>query len=406
MSDGEQSSGVEPRFQVPALPAGIPGERLGRAKRVPDDILVTGATGFIGREVARRLCVGGRSVIALARPRADDTAAARVARAVGPVSAGRIEVVEGDLGAPGCGLSRASVRRLRDRISTVIHCAGDTTFFPDAIAPFRATHVEGPRALLERLSGGRLRHFAHLSTAYVCGARSGTVLESEGDVGQEFHNPYERAKLESEAAIREAGSRRRVDVRIFRPSVVVGAAPETSGGSPSKLLFDLIRMAWALAQAQAAGGSEVGVRIAMAPAGRFNIVPVWYVVDAIVLLAEHPDAVDQTFHLTVPDPPSNAEMLAMITRRLGLHGVSLVDPWAGPLVAPSPLESRVERMLAGYRDYLSQDLRFEDSNARRLLDACGLPRPVLSVETFDHLIEAALGLESSRIPRVSEGATS
>jgi len=378
--------------------------RSSSATPSPDGVLVTGVTGFIGREVARRLCVGGRSVVALARPRADDTPTARVARAVGPVSARRIEVVEGDLGAPGCGLSRAAARRLRDRIGTVIHCAGDTTFFPEAIAPFRAAHVEGPRLLLERLSGGRLRHFAHLSTAYVCGARSGTVLESEGDVGQRFHNPYERAKLESEVAIREAGRRRGVGVRIFRPSVVVGPAPETSGGSPSRLLFDLIRLARALAQAP--GGSEVGVRIAMAPAGHFNIVPVEYVADAAVLLAEHPDAADQTFHLTVPDPPSNAVMLARITGRLGLQGVSLVDPCTGPLAAPSPLERKVERMLAGYRDYLSRDLRFDDSNARRLLDACGLPRPVLSAETFDRLVEAALGLESSRLPPVYPGVTS
>src|SRR2546426_9282522 len=133
------------------------------AKPSPDGVLVTGVTGFIGREVTRRLCVGGRSVFALARPRADDTAAARVARAVGPLPAGRIEVVEGDLAAPGCGLSTASVRRLRDRIGTVIHCAGDTTFFPEAIASFRTAHIEGPRVLLERLSSGRLRRFAHLS---------------------------------------------------------------------------------------------------------------------------------------------------------------------------------------------------------------------------------------------------
>jgi len=337
-------------------------------------------------------------VIALARPQTAATAAARVARAVGPAAAGQIEIVEGHLGAPDCGLSGASVRRLRDRIGTVIHCAGDTTFFPEAIAPFRAAHVDGPRALLERLSGGRLRHFAHLSTAYVCGARSGTVLESEGDVGQGFHNPYEHTKLESEAAIRETGRRLGVDVRIFRPSVVVGPAPATPGGSPSKLLFELIRMAWALAQA--AGGSDVGVRVAMAPAGRFNIVPIEYVADAVVLLAEHPDAAGQTFHLTVLDPPSNTEMLAMITQRLGLHGVSLVDPCAGPLAAPSPLESTIERMLAGYREYLSQDIRFDDSNARRLLDACGLPRPVLSAETFDRFIEVALGLESSGLPPV------
>src|SRR5260370_37846855 len=92
--------------------------RSSSAPPSPDGVLVTGVTGFIGREVARRLCVGGRSVVALARPRADDTPTGRGARAVGPVSARRIEGGEGGLGAPGCGLSRAATRRLRDRLCT------------------------------------------------------------------------------------------------------------------------------------------------------------------------------------------------------------------------------------------------------------------------------------------------
>lgn len=65
------------------------------------------------------------------------------------------------------------------------------------MAPYLAGHLDGPRALLEGLAGGRLRRWAHLSTAYVCGRRSGTILERDGNVGQALNNAYERVKLEA-----------------------------------------------------------------------------------------------------------------------------------------------------------------------------------------------------------------
>ena len=74
------------------------------------------------------------------------------------------------------------------------------------------------------------------------------MFEDEGDVGQDFHNPYERVKLDAETSMRAAGDRFGIDVRIFRPSAVVGPAPETAGGQPSNLFFIFIRMMEALAR--------------------------------------------------------------------------------------------------------------------------------------------------------------
>jgi long-chain acyl-CoA synthetase len=351
-------------------------------------VLVTGATGFIGREVVRRLLAVGRPVLALARGREGQPAVDRVAEAVGVVPDGRqLGVVEADLTKPGGGLREALLRSLRETVETVIHCAGETIFFPEGMARFRAGHIDGPLDLLSGLRGGRLRRWAHLSTAYVCGRRSGIVLEGEGDVGQDFRNPYERVKLESEETLRRAGSRLGVDVRVFRPSIVVGVAPETAGGNPSNLFFEFIRKVAALGQRS--NGSRPRLRIPAAPRARFNIVPVEYVAAAVVALAEHPDGVGETFHVVVSDAPTQESMLAMISERLGLSGLRLVDSRA-PLPNPSPLERKLSRMLSGYREYLEADLHFDDSTARRLLGRCGLPRPTLSPEVVHRLIDQAL----------------
>jgi nucleoside-diphosphate-sugar epimerase len=365
-------------------------------------VLVTGATGFIGRQVTRHLLACGRPVIAMARSREDLSAEARVLRAVGHLPDGcQLEIIEADLRNLQQGLTPGALRRLRDTVETVIHCAGDTAFFPADMGRFRAGHIDGPLALLTALHGGRLRRWGHLSTAYVCGKRSGTVFEDEGDVGQDFHNPYERVKLDAEMSMLAASDRLGIDLRVFRPSVVVGPAPETAGGQPSNLFFTFIRMMEALARLS--HRFNVRIRIEAAPKARFNIVPVEYVAQALVALAEHPDGTGKTFHLVVSDAPVQEAMLAMIADYFGLPGLSIVDACCAPLARPSALERKVARLQAPYREYFTQDLHFDDRVARALLDRVGLPRPTLSSEEVHRIIGQALLCPSPSAQFTDEG---
>ena len=350
-------------------------------------ILLTGATGFIGGAIARRLRAAGRPLAVLARGRDGAGAPARVAAALGDAAAG-VEVVEGELGAEGAAVAPSALRRLRERVETVIHCAGDTSFQPELVAPYVAAHVEGPETLLRALAGGRLSRWAHVSTAYVCGARAGTVHEHEGHVGQAFHNTYERAKLDGERAVRAAGAAAGIDVRVLRPSIVVGAAPPTAGGNPSNIFFAFIRLAAALAQWPGAAGARL--RVAGAPAAPFNLVPLEYVVEATLALAEHPDAAGGTFHLVVRDAPCQAAMRDILAARLGLAGLTLLDAAGEPLVDPSPLERQVARMIDPYRDYFLQDVRFDDAAAAAVLARAGVARPTLGAADVARLVDVAL----------------
>jgi nucleoside-diphosphate-sugar epimerase len=361
-------------------------------------ILVTGVTGFIGGAVARRLLAGGAPVTVLARSRHGESATARVAAALGgrrePVD---LELIEGDLGEPAAGLTAAERTRLRDTVETVIHCAGETALFPECPEGFYASHVHGPVSLLEMLAPGRLATWAQLSTAYVCGRRSGTVFETEGDVGQDFRNPYERVKLEAETAIRAAGGRRGLDVRVFRPSIVVGRAPETPGGTPSNLFFQFIRMASTLA-----AGATVPLRIEAAPGARFNIVPIGYVARGILALARCSEAAGGTFHLVVADAPRQDAMLRMLTTRLGVRGFALVDARGRPIADASRLERRLRAMLGRYRDYLTHDVCFDDRHARRILGRHGLAPATLQGADVRRLINHAFHGRPSRAGLGSE----
>src|SRR5688572_597979 len=287
-------------------------------------ILITGSTGFIGRHVTHRLYQAGRRVIALGRSQGGVSATKRLESLLGiPAGKNGLEVIESDLTQPGAGLTSSELGRLRANVQTVIHCAGDTSFFPRATAASRAIFIDAPLALLQALLPGRLERWCQISTAFVCGRRCGAVFESEGAVGQKFHNPYEEIKLQSEIALKEFCARLGIDLRILRPSVVIGPESSTQGGSPSSLLYQFIRLAAALSGR--GKGAQLAVRIQGRPAAHFNIVPIEYVSAAIEVLSEQPAAAGGTFHLVVSQPPTQEEMLQMITSRLGANGLRLID---------------------------------------------------------------------------------
>ena len=360
-------------------------------------ILITGSTGFIGRRVTRRLYQAGRRVIALARSQGGVPGTNRLKSLLGiPAGDNGLEMIESDLTQPGAGLGSSEVARLRANVHTVIHCAGDTSFFPQITADSRAIFIDAPLALLQALRPGRLERWCQLSTAFVCGRRGGAIFESEGTVGQKFHNPYEEIKLESEIALKEFCARFGIDLRILRPSVVIGPDSSTQGGSPSSLLYQFIRLAATLSRR--GKRAQLAVRIQGRPSAHFNIVPIEYVSAAIEVLSEQPAAAGGTFHLVVSQPPTQAAMLQMITSRVGGNGLRLIDERREPMLGASSLENRVARMLSPYREYLEQDVSFDDSAARSLLGPAGITCSRLDEKTIDDFVAMALSQTCQRVP--------
>jgi nucleoside-diphosphate-sugar epimerase len=229
------------------------------------------------------------------------------------------------------------------------------------------------------------------------------VRESEGDVGQDFHNPYERVKLEAEAALRAEAARSGVDVRVFRPSAVVGRPADTAGASPAALFFHFIRMVAALTPA----GGHLPLGIQAAAGARFNIVPVGYVARSLLALARCPEAAGGTFHLVVADAPRQDAMLAMLADALGVRGLALVEASARPAGLPAPLERRLRLGIARYRDYLGRDVHFDDANTRPLLTRCGLAPARLAAADVRRLVALALrGRRPHRVPTALAGRPS
>lgn len=97
-------------------------------------------------------------------------------------------------------------------------------------------------------------------------------------------------------------------------------------------------------------------------------------------------------------------MLAMISARLGVRGLTLVDGRREPLRDPPPLERALGRALALYRDYLLQEARFDDTIARGCLARLGIASPTLHVPDVARLIDQALTTPAARAGTEPTGA--
>src|SRR5439155_20054079 len=177
-------------------------------------ILVTGATGFLGRHVLDRLLAANPRFTAFVLVR-DDARWTSVARELG--DHGRLIPVEGDLCAEALGLTPDVRATLRRNVTAIVHLAADTTF-SNPLERARAVNTIGTRRVLELASDcASPAHVAYVSTSFVAGRRTGLIGENMRPASEGWVNAYEQAKFEAEQLVREQAS----SWIILRSSTVV-----------------------------------------------------------------------------------------------------------------------------------------------------------------------------------------
>lgn len=357
-----------------------------------DGVFVTGATGFIGRHLVLGLLERGFRVFALTRGANGTQAGDRLIRVL-QLAYGRplpeqmlarLQPLDGDLVKPDLGLRQHVVEQLVAEVGQIFHCAGDTRFFPKDRAAYRAIHLDGPLHILRAIDRGQGVRFHHVSTAYVAGRRNGTAFEDELAVGQSFRNPYERVKLEAEQTIRSACESRGIGLTIFRPSIVIAdpRVPNTNWSDPISTRFA------GFARLCGVYRRTVGRIRALRPSLRvrgsgesaLNVVPITYVVEAILAIAANGRISPGTFHLVDPTPPRNHELLDRITELLGLRGLEPFEHRTLPIEGASLLERVVENLLRPYQDYFFESPIFDDRHARRILNGVVERRSSTAIE--------------------------
>lgn len=239
------------------------------------NILVTGASGFVGRHLLEHLLATGHRVIALSRRRANF-----------PVE---VEVALGDV-VSGEGLAAASASA-----EAVIHLVGIIRESGDAT--FDRVHVEGTRNVVAaaREAGLRYLQMSALGAAKGTGSR------------------YFESKAQAEEIVKASG----LDWTIFRPSLIFGLGDEFFG--------------------QTMKGLVAAPVIPQIGDGRFLFRPVHIgdVAAAFEQALARPATIGRSFDLVGPTEYTFRELLLLVREALGSSRSILPVPlWAMKLAVP------------------------------------------------------------------------
>jgi len=221
-------------------------------------LLLTGGTGLLGAYLIRDMLKAGGNLALLVRSTRKEPAQARIESLVARWEDEdgreypRPVVLPGDLTDESLGLDAAVRRWVARNCDSVMHNAASLSFYASGPndEPWRS-NLHGTRHVLNLCREAGIRKFHHVSTAYVCGLRTGRVLESELDAGQTHGNDYEVSKFRAELMVRECDF---LDQPTFyRPSIIVGDSKTGYTSTfygfyvPLKLLSSLISKAAGMA---------------------------------------------------------------------------------------------------------------------------------------------------------------
>jgi nucleoside-diphosphate-sugar epimerase len=333
--------------------------------------IVTGANGFIGSYLIRVLLKRGWTVHALGRGKNGASWSERVLNAIRAAGISddspdlsRLHCCEANLTQPNLGISTRP-DSFGGSKGVLVHLAGDTRFAPKDPAAQRRANVDVTLNVFRALRPFISRS-VHVSTAYVSGKRTGMILESQTDVGQDFHNNYEKTKLEAEISVRSLCGELQLALSITRPSIIVN---DTATGRSSTFthLNVLVEMANRIQEFYGIKDGQVvnrEIRVPMNPSARPNIAAVDPISHALALVAESPDSAGKTFHLCHPSPQSNAEVFGLIMEAFGIKGkinLAFVEQMPKPL---THTEEMVVRALKVYLPYLNHSATFDLTNTR------------------------------------------
>ena len=264
---------------------------------------VTGATGFIGRNLVDRLLQREGTVYALVR--AGSRGRLEELRTAWGADGARVVPISGDLSKPGLGVSEEDLLTLRGEVDHFFHLAAIYDMTAGAEAQ-EVANVEGTRHAVELAGTIEAGCFHQVSSIAAAGLYRGEWREDMFEEAERLDtHPYFRTKHESERVVREECSR---PWRVYRPGIVVG---DSRTGEIDKIdgpyyFFKLLQRARRVLPSWL---PAVGIE-----GGEINIVPVDFVAAAIDHIAHEPGLDGQAFHLTDPNPKSAGEVINLFAR--------------------------------------------------------------------------------------------
>ncbi len=342
---------------------------------------VTGATGFIGRNLVELLLEREGTIYVLVRE--GSKGRLEELRNRWGVDSDRVVGIVGDLAQRRLGISSEDTERLRGQVDHLFHLAAIYDMTADA-ASQNVANIEGTRHMVEfadAVEAGRIHMVSSIAAA---GLYKGTWREDMFEEAEDLdNNPYFRTKHDSEGIVRSESTR---PWRVYRPGIVVG---NSETGEMDKIdgpyyFFKLIR--------RLRGTVPEWVPMPGVEGREINLVPVDFVARAMDHIA-HIEGLDgRAFHLTDPNPKTAGEVIDIFASaahapqssvRLPPAVVDLAAPLVKAAASLPPGDIVTDRVLSDFGiprsvlTYINYPTRFDSRGAQAALAGTDIRVPPL-----------------------------
>jgi nucleoside-diphosphate-sugar epimerase len=296
--------------------------RKGLVAEKMSDLLVTGASGFVGQALIPKLLDKGHKIYALSRHP--------------PAPAENLIPLVGDITHPDLGLREVP------KVDGVYHLAGIHSLRQDDNDnSIWQTNVIGTRNVIDFCIKHSIKRLYFTSTAYTLG-----------------RNPYETSKIVSEQDIINFAGLYGFKVTIFKPSVIMGTEKHPYLGHFNQFVSALIKMLRNIGLIKSTVEEKLSLpileftfRIKGNPDGKLNLVRVDAVADAIANIED-----EGTFWLTNPDPPLLKDLVKWVGEFLAFDFRIVSD------FKPRLLENQFMQIVSAFVPYLEGDNFSSDLN--------------------------------------------
>ncbi|MEC3914683.1 thioester reductase domain-containing protein [Nocardia sp. CDC160] len=343
------------------------------ASGVPQHVLLTGATGFLGGFLlAELLARPDTRVTCLIRGTAGSARLRETLWKNGiRIDWDRVTVIAGDLAQPGLGLTANDFRALAESVDVIVHNGAPVNHLTP-YARLRPGIVEGTRELLRLASLGvtPVHYISTCDTAVASDHNPALVLERRrAPAAKVLANGYIQGKWVAEGLVLAAGERG-LPVTVHRPGLVCGHSVTGVGNSRDAF--------WTLVRAM--------VLLGVTPdrPDLVNLVPVDHVVGAIAHLVHH--GYTGVYHHTAGEMTSLATILA----RLRAQGYRLAPipehVWVERLSRLGAEGEQARALLDARPPAPRRSIRFDRANADNALRGIDIPAPLVD----DRVVDACL----------------
>ena len=263
---------------------------------------VTGATGFIGQFLMRKLLARRQPVYVLVRK--ESLKKLDALRAQWGATDKEVIAVVGDLASRNLGVAPADIKKLKGKVDHMFHLAAVYDLKASAESQ-QAANVEGTRHAVQFGEAVAAGCFHHVSSIAAAGLYDGVFREDMFDEAEDLDHPYFKTKHDSEGVVRRECKR---PYRIYRPGFVVG---DSKTGYIDKIdgPYYFFKALQKMRNLLPPWMPMLGVE-----GGRINIVPVDFVADALDHIAHKKGLDGGCFHLTDSNPRRIGEVLNIFAK--------------------------------------------------------------------------------------------